>query len=291
MSRWGDIAEWRGPAADNYGDGDTIPLEAADAMADHRGLVVHIAEGTYEGTISWERNGASQISSHFVVGRAGQLAQLVDTHDRPWTQAAGNSAWLSVEGEGFTPASPHYRAGWERLTDAQLLAVARLLARAHQEYGVPLQVATSPTGRGLGHHSMGGTAWGHLDCPGPVIVAQKPAIVALATEIIGGDEDVTPEQMWSIVRAVQEGATVDGYQASTAPTWARPAARHNLADMEARLGAAIAAIGTPTPAALTDAQVQAIADRLSATFDAGLDARVEAAVRRVLRDGVDTPAT
>lgn len=186
MARWTDIAQWLGPASNNFGDGDYTELESTDALVEHRGLVVHIAEGTFAGTESWERNPASNVSSHFIAGRDGALIQLVDTHDRAWTQRTGNAAWLSVECEGFTPASAHYRAGWEWLTTQQIDAVARILVKAHQVYGVPIQIATSPTGRGLGHHSMGAD-WGHQDCPGPAIISQKPAIIARALAILGGN--------------------------------------------------------------------------------------------------------
>jgi hypothetical protein len=58
----------------------------------------------------------------------------------------------------------------------------------HQEYGYPLSWPTSPTGRGLGYHSMGaehGYDWGHLHCPGEPIKAQLPAILARALVLAG----------------------------------------------------------------------------------------------------------
>jgi len=176
MALWRDLASWRGPTANQGG-----------AMVEHRGLVIHIAEGYYEGTISYQRNPAVDVSSHFVVsdgakgqGADGAIAQVVDTDVTAWTQRAGNGHWLSAEFAGFTP---------QPLTSAQVESCARLLAKAHRVYGVPLQVATSPDGRGLGHHSMGSHPgfpddWGHSDCPGPAIIAQKPAIVARAQQII-----------------------------------------------------------------------------------------------------------
>lgn len=179
MGRWSDLARWRGPTP-NCGDGDRYANEPGDRMTEHRGLVVHIAEGYFEGTIAWQKNPDANVSSQFIGGRGGQRAQLVDTDIRAWTQRAGNSGWLSVEMEGFTPGHPLHKPGWERLTNEQILFAAQLLARAHRTYGVPVQIATGPTGRGLGHHSMGGASWGHLDCPGPAIISQKPLIVRQA---------------------------------------------------------------------------------------------------------------
>lgn len=171
MGRW-DIAEWRGPTPNHGG-----------AMAEQRGLVVHIAEGSYEGTISWCKNPTSSVSSHFVVRADGHIAQVVDTDQVAWTQRDGNGHWLSVENEGHTPGA---------LTPAQVEANARILAHGHAVYGYPLTLAGSPTGKGLGYHSMGaehGYNWGHLDCPGPAIKAQLPAILARAIQIANGTQE------------------------------------------------------------------------------------------------------
>jgi hypothetical protein len=139
--------------------------------------VLHIAEGYFEGTIAWQKNPAARVSSHFVIAKDGRTAQIVDTDIRAWAQRSGNPSWLSVENEGFVP---------NELTAQQIEANARLLVRANQIYGIPLQIATSPSGRGLGHHSMGAenrVDWGHSQCPGRAIIAQKPEIVARALEI------------------------------------------------------------------------------------------------------------
>jgi LysM repeat protein len=160
-------AEWR-PIPVNY---------TKDGQAEVRGVVVHIMAGSFEGTDSWFRNRAAQASSHFGTSKTGKLRQWVDTADRAWAQAGGNRSWLSVENEG---------RGGDALTDAQLDRVAEVLAWAHEKYGVPLQVTHSPTGRGLGYHAMGGSAWGgHTSCPGSRIVAQLDDIVARAKKLTG----------------------------------------------------------------------------------------------------------
>jgi hypothetical protein len=180
MARWHDLATWRGPSP-NISEGKQTEV---------RGLVVHIAEGWYEGTISWQKNPSADVSSHFIVSRAGKIAQMVDTADAAWTQRSGNGEWLSVECEGFTKGNKRNPGGWESLSDAQIDAIARLLLRCHTSYSVPLQATSSATGRGLGHHSLGGESWGHLDCPGPPIIAQKPAIVQRALALKNGDDEM-----------------------------------------------------------------------------------------------------
>lgn len=211
MPAWTDIATWSGAPADNFGNGDW-QASIADRMTGHRGLVVHIAEGTFSGTISWERNPASDISSHFVLARDGRCAQMLDTDMRPWTQGAGNDEWLSAECEGH--------AG-QALTPQQVEVCAQLLARAHTAYGVPLQLADSPSGRGLGWHGMGGTAWGgHTGCPGAPILAQRPAIITRAQQLIEGEDmSLSGDDLKAIVQnvtsAMSRGAWRDGYTSAT----------------------------------------------------------------------------
>lgn len=217
--RWTDLATWVGPTVNQSG-----------AMAEVRGLVLHTAEGYYKGTISWQKNPDANVSSHFIVAGArdaqygivdGKLAQMVDTDITAWTQRAGNGHWLSLECSGFGSRG-------DKLSPGQLEAAAQLLARAHTVYGVPLRVAGNPTERGLGHHSMDREGidpeWGHDDCPGPAIIAQKPAIVARAIEIIGGDDMTDIPLTWQQDQAFRVAALVAGADeiSASAPTSGEP---------------------------------------------------------------------
>ncbi|WP_243088707.1 peptidoglycan recognition family protein [Streptomyces sp. 891-h] len=182
-------ATWR-PIPVNYTNG---------GQASVRGVVVHIMAGTLSGTDSWFRNPRARASSHFGAGKSGALYQWVDTSDRAWAQASGNSNWLSVENEG---------KGGDRLTDDQLDANARVLAWAHDRYGVPLKVASSTSDRGLAYHALGGSAWGgHTSCPGSRIVAQLPEIVDRAARLAGGNTHQEDNDM-QLDDAVKLGAWV-----------------------------------------------------------------------------------
>lgn len=167
MAIWNE-ATWQGPPDSNFG-GPTIEC---------RGLVLHIAEGSYEGTIGWMKNPVSDVSSHFVIARDGRIAQMLDTAVTAWTQAAGNGHWVSVENEGFST---------QGFTAEQVEANAKLYAWLLRTHGVPAQLADSPAETGLGWHGMGGIAWGnHPGCPGSINVEKRPAILARAVEINGG---------------------------------------------------------------------------------------------------------
>lgn len=149
------------------------------------GLVVHIMDGTLEGSESWFDNSTAQASSHFGTGKDGELRQWVDTADRAWAQGSGNRTYLSIENEG---------RGGDSLTSAQIEAIAKVFAWVHQKYGVPLALASKVGDKGLAYHALGGAAWGgHTSCPGSKIVAQLPLIVKRAKEIVGEKPKPAPK--------------------------------------------------------------------------------------------------
>jgi hypothetical protein len=163
-------AEWRPLGRDSQGQ----PINhSPGGMLEHLGLVVHIMEGTLDGTDGWFRNPKAQASAHFGVGKGGLTYQWVDTDDKAWAQAGGNPSWVSVEMEGH--------AG-DLLTALQMVAVAKLYAWGQKLYGWPQRPTDSPALGGLGWHGMGGTVWGgHVGCPGDPIKAQRMAILGRVT--------------------------------------------------------------------------------------------------------------
>jgi hypothetical protein len=138
-------------------------------------LVLHIQEGTESGTRSWFNDPKAKASSHFGNPKHGRLEQFVDTDDMAWTQKAGNRHWISVENEG--------KHG-DLLTVSQIQNVALLMRWLFENEGVPLQLADNPAGFGLGYHSMGGKAWGHLQCPGQPIISQRLLILFYAAQYV-----------------------------------------------------------------------------------------------------------
>lgn len=259
-------ATWR-PIPVNYTKG---------GQASVRGVVVHIMAGTLAGTDSWFRNPHAQASSHFGTGKTGALYQWVDTADRAWAQAGGNPSWLSVENEG---------KGGDTLTDAQMNCVAEVLAWAHRVYDVPLQVASSPSGRGLGYHAMGGSAWGgHTSCPGPKIVAQLSEIVARAKRLVAGqdiEEDplagMTKQDIYDAVwRTDAVPAPSTSTTIKTNPTWAAVSV---LSDIANRVRSTEATVSAQTATIKTLAQ--ALADRDDAVDVDALVQRITAAIESV----------
>lgn len=161
MSRWADLIPRQ-----EHTNQQRSPRRAPVSK-----FIIHIAEGSYEGTISWQQ-GSNEVSSHFITGRnSGELCQMVDTSDEAWTQAAGNPYSLSSENAGFSG---------DTLTDWQIEKNAQLYARAHKDNPktLPLRLMQGPDEAGLGYHALGGDIWGgHFDCPGIPIVDQLPMIL------------------------------------------------------------------------------------------------------------------
>jgi N-acetylmuramoyl-L-alanine amidase-like protein len=157
------------------------------------GMVVHIAEGSYWGTIGWQQNPNSDVSSYFVVSRAGDIAQMLDLDLMAWTQANGNPFWIGVENEGFN-TSP--------FTAAQVHANAMIFAWIIRVWpSIPYRVSNSPNTSGLGWHGMGGAAWGnHPNCPGTPNVALLPSIVQQAQAINTGTTPPSMEETMQFAR-------------------------------------------------------------------------------------------
>lgn len=154
------LAAWK-PIDANFTRGGNRP----------RLLIVHIMQGSLAGTDSWFRNPASQVSSHFGVGRDGTVIQWVSTTDIAWHAAAANDHSIGVECEGFSG---------QPLTSVQLDQVAEIFGWAHKNYpSISEWLNSRPdTGSGLSWHGLGGPAWGgHPDCPGTPVVHQLGEIL------------------------------------------------------------------------------------------------------------------
>jgi N-acetyl-anhydromuramyl-L-alanine amidase AmpD len=98
-----------------------------------RFIVIHVSEGSFLGTVSWLRDPKAHSSANFVVGRNGQVQQLVPLHDIAWH--AGNWAYnvrsVGIENEGFTDDP----AGF---TNAEYRSAARLAAVIARRSLIPI---------------------------------------------------------------------------------------------------------------------------------------------------------
>jgi hypothetical protein len=155
-------------------------------MSSLQGLVVHITDGdrkhkkapTLNGVWGHFNNPRTRASAHFCISEDGEIWQFIDTANRAWAidGSVNDSHWISVENIALPGAM---------LTEGQLDGVAVLLAWLRDIAGVPLQLADTKGGSGLGYHQM--FKIGDHACPGPNVVAQRDDILDRARNMdLGG---------------------------------------------------------------------------------------------------------
>ncbi len=139
-------AVWR-PA---YGGNYTRASRGA-AMIDF--IVIHIAQGSYSGTINWFKDPRSNVSAHYVVGRRGQIAQCVHNWDIAWH--AGNWRFnkksIGIEHSGYAN-----RHGW--WTRRKYRSSAKLAAYLCRRFNIPVNNHI------MAHRKVPGAT---TRCPGP----------------------------------------------------------------------------------------------------------------------------
>ena len=96
-------------------------------------IVIHVAEGSYSGTIDWFNNRSAYVSAHYVVGRRGKVAQCV--RDKNIAYHAGDW-WYNQHSIGIEHAG--YGGNASTWTDAMYHASARLSAYVSRKYKIPV---------------------------------------------------------------------------------------------------------------------------------------------------------
>ena len=170
----------------------------------------HIADGTYNGTITWERNSSSQVSSHFVLGKNGEVAQLVPLDMAAWTQGGirnpthpyvkshpsvnPNQYCVSIECEGF------WKETKGKLTDAQFNSAVELTKHIVSEvkklYNIDIPIDREHM---IGHCEINTVTRSH--CPGEDFPFDR--LIALAR---GEDAEPVQDETASLPYTVQCGA-------------------------------------------------------------------------------------
>jgi N-acetyl-anhydromuramyl-L-alanine amidase AmpD len=131
-----------------------------------RFIVIHVSEGSFLGTVSWLRNPEAHASANFVVGRAGQVQELVPLHDIAWQ--AGNWAYnlrsVGIENEGVTN-SPSGFTRAEYRSSARLAGVIarRSLIPIDRQHIIGHYQVPDPNdplqGGGIDNHTDPGRYW------------------------------------------------------------------------------------------------------------------------------------
>lgn len=106
-------------------------------------IVDHIMAGTLAGTDSWFANPASKVSSHFGVGKNGEIHQYVDLKNPAWANGGVNKpAWpLLIQGVNpnyYTVSIEHEGNSGDVMTEAQYLATLALHRWLIETLGIPV---------------------------------------------------------------------------------------------------------------------------------------------------------
>jgi hypothetical protein len=116
-------------------------------------VVIHIAQGSYSGTISWFKDRRSNVTAHYVVGNRGKVAQCVRNEDIAWH--AGNWAYnkrsIGIEHSGYASSPGAFRGKYR--------TSAKLSAYLSRRYNIPVD-----RNHFVLHRNVPG---GTKRCPGP----------------------------------------------------------------------------------------------------------------------------
>jgi hypothetical protein len=149
---------WRPAASGNYTNSDR------ETSYDINQIVIHVAEGSYSGTIGWFANRAAEVSAHYVVSRKGGVAQCVRDEAISWHAGwwPTNTHSIGIEHAGYTNNPNSFS---RRMYHAS----ARLSAWCCKRHRIPIdrkhiighyQVpGCSGSGGGAGCHTDPGRYW------------------------------------------------------------------------------------------------------------------------------------
>jgi N-acetyl-anhydromuramyl-L-alanine amidase AmpD len=95
-------------------------------------IVCHITDGAYNGAVSWLCSKESGISSHFVVGRDGQISQLVDIRNEAYCNGTQSGSASGYEYVGRATAS----LVLQRRVNANLYSISIELEGDNSTHGI-----------------------------------------------------------------------------------------------------------------------------------------------------------
>ena len=152
------LAAWRPAASCNYTNSDR------ETSYDVKKIVIHVAQGSYSGTVSWLENCAAGASAHYVVSSKGGMAQCVRNENIAW-----HAGWWDTNTHSIGIEHAGYIDNPEWFTRSMYHTSARLSAWLCKKYKIPMdrkhiishsQVpGCSGSGGGIDCHTDPGPYW------------------------------------------------------------------------------------------------------------------------------------
>jgi len=183
-----------------------LPNASKSRMSAYDIICIHTMVGSLTGTDGYFRKLTNGVNSHFGTGGNGEIWQWVDTAYRSGANMNGNHHVISIENADIGPGFPSWNTNdggaVPAFTPAQVEAIAKIVAWACKTHNIPCELIpdAKPGRRGIGYHRQGvpgymvagaekwSSAAGKV-CPGNRRIAQIPAIIARAKQILNNEGD------------------------------------------------------------------------------------------------------
>ena len=139
-------------------------------------IVIHIMEGSLDGTDSWFQNPSSKVSAHYGIGKKGNVHQYVSENDTAWHAGrVYQPSWKLIKPIDNEPNSYHnpnyYTIGIEHegneqtdWTDEMYQASSILIKEISKKWNIPLD-----RDHVIGHHEI----YALKECPGQKVDLNK----------------------------------------------------------------------------------------------------------------------
>lgn len=179
-----------------------LPNASRTRMAQYDIICLHTMVGSLDGTDGYFRRLTNGVNSHFGTDGFGKIYQWVDTAFRSGANMNGNHRVISIENADIGAPFPKWNTNdggaVPAFTDAQMNAIAQIIAWACREHNIPCELIpdAKPGRRGIGFHRQGvpgyavagaemwSSARGKV-CPGNRRIAQIPEIIRRAQALLG----------------------------------------------------------------------------------------------------------
>jgi N-acetyl-anhydromuramyl-L-alanine amidase AmpD len=162
---------WLTQSSPDYPSADYVPACADNYTWANRGVgdityvIIHTAQGSYSGTVSWIANCSSSVSAHYVISKTGAITQSLLEKHIGWHAGfwPHNELSIGIEHEGFVDDPGNY-------TPAMYEASAALVAHLCDKYDIPkdryhiighneVPGCDNPNGGGQNCHTDPGSFW------------------------------------------------------------------------------------------------------------------------------------
>lgn len=119
-------------------------------------IVIHITDGgaNINGPVSWFQNPQAKVSAHYVIGRDGEIVQMVRHNDVAWHAGSANGNSIGIEHVANTRGL--------QPTAAQFAASAALVGWLCERYGIPADR------QHIQGHAEADSRTSHTQCPNAV---------------------------------------------------------------------------------------------------------------------------